>query len=258
MKLLTLFLIISITQPIHSFNLDCAFQTSASYWVIGRVYECLSTPPNDPTDKTVTSITGSHLFYHDHSDVQLLSFDGNTTLSFVPRGALKFLPSLIAIRIWRTEIDVLRGDEFEEMPQLQWLSFHASTLHTVSGYLFSSTPSVTFVNFQNNRIQRVGYDLFTPLDNEQLVRVDFAVNSCISQTAGNPTAMATLIVNLRERCPYNAELITTTTVTTTTTEEETCDVGGLDERVCELERELKWVKEELLRLTEAQSLNRCD
>ncbi|KAG5666530.1 hypothetical protein PVAND_014550 [Polypedilum vanderplanki] len=144
---------------------------------------------------------------------------------------------------------------------------------------------MVYINFNTNLIERVGYDLFTPLNISYLQRIRFINNRCINRESFTQSDIITLINDLKTLCPFDDEnLLTTTTSTesistTTTTQEKTtenatCIRGSIKDFLCELDErvqynlnakekrikelelqnekileELEWMKIELLRLT---------
>ncbi|KAG5679121.1 hypothetical protein PVAND_008713 [Polypedilum vanderplanki] len=284
MKFSILFAIFLIFQGIeisNSFTINCNYRTN-SLPIIGSVYECYTT--NIPTSSgiTVTNVNGTHLSGKNNNDVISVWISGNWTLPFVPRNFNIFFPNVKAIRISSTTIETLFGDEFDEFPQLEVLELYQSNLTTISSKLFEKTPKMVYVYFGENMIERVGHDLFTPLNVTQLQRVYFYNNRCIHRSVTNTTAIISLINELREKCPFDDEFSSTSTTTSlTTTEDFVCDLKDSmneiqenlmkkDEKIEELENKLlelqaqiqikdqkienvvskmKWLKEEMLRLT---------
>jgi chromosome segregation ATPase len=169
---------------------------------------------------------------------------------------LNFFPNFIAFSIQRCAISHLNGNELEEYPNLKWYTHFDSNVTRIPGNYFASTPNMSSVNFERNRIQHVGESL---LDNLQdLQRAIFSDNICISKDAENPSEIPALIETLRQNCP-DIEQDTTTTLATTlyttqgtfsTTQGTTstnlpprCEIDDLEDFVCELADEIENLKE---------------
>ncbi|KAG5679132.1 hypothetical protein PVAND_008724 [Polypedilum vanderplanki] len=253
MKFPILFAIFLISQGIkisNSFTINCDYRTN-SLLVIGSVYLCETT--NIPTSSgiTVTNVTGTHLDGKNNNDVTCVGILGNWTLSFVPRNFSNFFPNIKAILIVYTTIETLFGDEFDEFPQLEYFAFYYSNLTTISSKLFEKTPKMVCVFFGYNMIERVGHDLFTPLNVTQLQRIYFDNNRCINRYVenGNTTAIISLINELREKCPFDDEFpstTTTTSLTTTTNENLFCTNKSIEDFVCDLKDSMIEVQENLM------------
>ncbi|KAG5679141.1 hypothetical protein PVAND_008733 [Polypedilum vanderplanki] len=253
MKFPILFAIFLIFQGIEISN---SFTINCDYWIyslpiIGSVYECYTT--NIPTSSgiTVTNVTGTHLDGKNNNDVTSVQINGNWILSFVPRNFSNFFPNIKAILIYYTTIETLFGDEFDEFPQLEFLAFYYFNLTTISSKLFEKTPKMVYVDFGYNMIERVGHDLFTPLNVTQLQSVYFHNNRCINRYVqnGNTTAIISLINELREKCPFNDEFpstTTTTSLTTTTIKNLFCTNESIEDFVCDLKDSMIEVQQNLV------------
>jgi hypothetical protein len=268
-------------KAVKSFVIDCTFREVENLF-LGIVYECdTHSLPQSSTNPSITGVTGTHIEGKTDADVTSIFIRGNITLSFVPRVGSVF-PNLIAYLLWDpVGFDTLHGDEFDDLPRLEYLDIYRSKLTTISSRLFEATPNIVFVDLQGNTIERVGHDLFTPLNTTQLQVVYFNDNRCIDQRGNSQAEIISLIENLRVQCPFDDEVLPSTT-TTTITEPETCVNGSIFDFVCELsesvderlkqadlrheralnvlrkdfekttselQEELSWMREELLRLT---------
>jgi hypothetical protein len=275
-KALLLALLLALSG-VDSFTINCEFylQTSTPF---GDIYECFtSNLPTAPANTTITAVTGTHEAGKTDADVTILYIDGDSTLPFMPRTSSVF-PNLLAYIIANAVIGTLHGDEFNDIPQLLMLAVLDSNLTTISSRLFEATPNLIGVIFDNNPIERVGRDLFTPLNTTQLWLVVFVDSHCINQWSETQTGIAALIENLKVMCPFDDEEVPTTT---TTEQPETCVDGDLEDFVCEMmsdtredieelrsanlrqeatiavmkeeqqaiSEEMRWMREELLRLT---------
>jgi hypothetical protein len=221
MKFIAIVLVFVISKAQAVVHLDCTFSYSPHFEVIGTVYECMTFPLIVGGGQNVASVTGSHQMGMTDSNVQMLFLTGNDALSFVPRGIREFFPNVIAIEMANTGLEVLDGNEFVDLPQLQWLTIRNSILKRISGDLFVPSPSLAFVDFKSNFINHIGENLFAPLNPSSMSFVGFTLNWCINQEANNPTQIATLIENLKRLCPYDDTATTTLEETTTELEETT-------------------------------------
>jgi hypothetical protein len=244
--LLVAIVVIQAITSTSAFAIDCRFNLTNNWIVIGRAYECYTTSlPSSPSDQTITDVSGAHLSGKTNNDVKMLHIYGSQSLGFVPRGVTALFPNLVAYYLRFTSFETLYGDEFDEIPQLQWLNIQNTQLQTISSRLFDATPNVKYVNFDSNKLQRVGSELFTHLNINQLEIVGFGSNPCIDEWAYSQSQVPALIEKLRAQCPLNDDdLLTTTTEVTstvaptttelTTTERETCIEGSIEELKAEV------------------------
>jgi hypothetical protein len=247
-----------------SFVINCTFRmTSRS--IVGSVYECYthSLPPTS-ANHTITRVTGQHIDWKVNADVTSVIFDGNRTLSFFPRGIINFFPNIIVHIVDYGGFETLRGDEYNDMPRLEYLAIWYSNLKTIPSSLLEAQTNLKVISFQSNKLERVGHDLFTPLNITILQRAYFSSNPCININASNTTQIMALIEYLHMLCPYDEEALatTTTTLTTevttpmttevtttttgaTTTEADTCIEGSVDEMVCRIDEDVSEISQKL-------------
>ncbi|KAG5681146.1 hypothetical protein PVAND_010606 [Polypedilum vanderplanki] len=209
MKLLILFLIFLISQTFeitNSLTINCFYGTK-TIKVLGSVYSCHTSKISTSSGIEVTNVIGTHLSGKNNNDVTAVFIESNYTLPFVPRNFSKFFPNIKAFSINYAAIETLFGDEINEFSQLEYIDFWQIKLKTISSKLFEKTPKIIFVYFGGSLIERVGYDLFTPLNVTQLQYVSFDHNRCINRWIddGNTTAIISLINELREKCPFDDE-----------------------------------------------------
>jgi hypothetical protein len=203
-----LFALLLALSGVDSFTIHCRFGTEALL-AVGTVYVCATEHlPAAPSDITITAVTGTHQAGKTDADVTSFHINGTNTLAFVPRTSTVF-PNLVVYRILFAAIDTLHGDEFNDMPQLQYLEFLISNLTTISSRLFEATPGMAVVAFAGSPLKRVGHDLFTPLNTTQLRYVGFLNNHCIQQSSFDPTAIAGIIEDLRVLCPFDDKEVAT-------------------------------------------------
>ncbi|KAG5669494.1 hypothetical protein PVAND_017381 [Polypedilum vanderplanki] len=255
MKISILF-VISIIFKI--FVISCSFPISCKFLktthnAIGSVYRCDTTNILETLTTSVTSIIGTHLIDKNNNDVTAIKINGIRTLSFIPQNFSSFFPNIKSITFYNSAIKGLFGDEFDEFPKLEYIDFQANTnLTTISSRLFEKTPNMIHIWFYNNRIEKVGRDLFAWIDVSKLKYLGFTNSKCISQELNNASqsAIISLINEIRLKCPYDDEelLITTTTSLATTTVEEnlTCSDEKIKDLVCDLKDEVGEIQENLL------------
>jgi hypothetical protein len=217
-----------------------AFTTSCSYKKLsltsGLAYACDTAIQGSSCDQVITANTGTHLINLTNTDVTAIDIQGNKTLTFVPRGITKVFLNVVALRIFYSAIEVLNGDELNEIPNLKLFVILYSDLKTISSRLFVPTPNVKFISFAFNKITKVGHDLFAHLDPSRLDSIFMTTNVCISETAAGAQTIFELIERLKVECPYADE-------------PTICDCGALEARIGELESELVVLRDELQKVT---------
>jgi hypothetical protein len=246
MKSLILLAIFAFFGGSSAFTIDCLYYMDG--WpVIDSVYQCTVQNLQHQANHTVTGVTGTHIAGMTNDDVGLVRIIDNYNVDFIPRGLTSFFPNLRGFRSEHSSIDTLHGDEFDEYGEkFIYLTIHYSNLTTISSRIFDHTPNVGLVDVFGSMIERVGHDLFTPVNATGLTWVDFSRTNCINEFSTTPEGIQTLIGNLQVQCPFDDEeppMTTTEGATTTTTvDNETstsgshsCDVGNIYDFVCDLQ-----------------------
>ncbi|KAG5669498.1 hypothetical protein PVAND_017385 [Polypedilum vanderplanki] len=223
--LFAIFIIFKFVVISNSITINCEFSTIILH-AVGYVYRCYTTNIFASLTTSVTSITGEHLDGNKNKDVTALRIDGNFILPFFPRNFSNFFPNMKSITIYSSAIEELFGDEFDEFLQLAYIDIsYNRNLHTISSRLFEKTSNMIYIWFNSNQIEKVGRDLFAPIDVSKLQFLGFSDNQCIDRQEvnnGNTTAIISLINELTQKCPYNNEPSKTTTLTSTTRKFKKC------------------------------------
>ncbi|KAG5668217.1 hypothetical protein PVAND_016165 [Polypedilum vanderplanki] len=239
--LLTIFLVSQVYEISNSIKINCDFHTGRLP-VTGIIYECQAVNIPTSSGMAVTNIAGTHESEKNNNDVTSVYISGNKILPFIPRYFSNFFPSVKAILIYNTAIEALFGDEFDEFPQLEYLEFWSSNLKSISSKLFKKKQKMVYIGFNFNMIEKVGYDLFTPLNVTHLQYLYLQNNFCINKsvTDKNTTSIISLINEIREKCPFDDEF-----PTTTTNKNFFCTDESIEELVCNLKSSMIKVQENL-------------
>jgi hypothetical protein len=211
LRWLTVVTIIITISPSSTFTIHCDYGSTSfgfNYGAHGPFFTCFTNNAWLSSDQTATNVTGINYGGNEtNDDVQAISIDGKGTLSFIPRGLLKFFPNLIVVTVESAAFDTLHGDDLIEIGEkLQYFGVYHSSITTISSRLFEHTPNVVYVAMSGNeKLQRVGRDLFASLNVQQLEILWFGYNLCISKNAENHTEIGALIDDLKVSCPYDDE-----------------------------------------------------
>lgn len=231
---------------ILSIKIDCRFNFDVYWPVLGHVYTCEVMSMDFSDNSTfITGFNGTHVSGYSNDDVRMIEFDlrlcPRFNLTIVPKGFLNFFPNFTGLAFYNCSIDFLNGNELDEYPNLEYWFSQNTELTRVPGEFFVSTLGLRFVNFGNNKIQRIGEGLLDHLND--LDRAFFYNNDCISHSAANPTQIPALIRALKEKCPdIDDETTTETTTEISTTSEPRCEIDDIEIFVCNLEEEIEMLK----------------
>jgi hypothetical protein len=102
-----------------------------------------------------------------------------------------------------------------QFPKLIFVYFGYNEITNIEKNLFENNPKLVQINFYDNNIKHVGYDLLKGLND--LEEVDFRVNPCVNKRARNQTEIQEMIRLLPITCPpLGTETTSRTTPSTTT------------------------------------------
>lgn len=205
--LLSIVLLFITLKPSNSLEIDCNFKLFY-FGEIGALYLCSVTNLSNLSEQKVTKISGIHQSGKTNKDVEAIWIEDNKSLSNFPKGVSKFFPNLKAFLIFDANIKELFGDELNEFPLLQFISLQYCGLKKISSNLFVNTPNLVLINFNNNLLEKVGHDLFKPLDVMKIHRLGFLNNRCISKEEinGNLAIFVEIIKEVQENCKFDDEV----------------------------------------------------
>lgn len=122
----------------------------------------------------------------------------------------------------------ISADDLKPFQNLLSLSLARNNLDTIDGNLFEYSKNLQVIDFNDNPLEHIGFDLFANL--EWLERANFTLCNCINFDALNPEQILKLNDMMPEECP---PLDTTTPPETTSTR----DPGGECSFRCSLNEE---------------------
>lgn len=219
MKVL-LFLIFVKFSPIHALKIDCEFNLRSIGSFYG--YSCSVINIFDfEGGQGVTEIRGAHQNVLTNFDVTGFFIEDARNLTFFPLDIENFFPNIVAIRLQKSNIVTLNGNELAHFINLYLINFATNyNLDRISGNLFASNPLMRSISITNSRnLEFVGENLLDHLEN--LEHVNFTNNLCINEVAQQEKILINnLIENLKINCLDN-EASTTSTDSTTTSEKPT-------------------------------------
>jgi hypothetical protein len=188
---------------------DCQFG-NYGFYLVGNFYSCNS---NTTGTGSTLEIRGKHGFGKNNFDVEgLLIHD--QPFNEILKGLLleTYFPNLKTITISRSNLSSISSNDLQ-YPKLLYFKVYTNKLTTIDGNLFENNPNLVYIDFDENQIQHVGYDLLTGLND--LKEIDFRNNPCINKRARNQTEIQELNRQLPLSCSSLVTDSTTTTARTT-------------------------------------------
>lgn len=194
--------ILAFTSLSSGFVFDCEYYESV--WEdFGNPYSCLATPISTEDDSSLIQVTGAHLGENNNTDVEVLGVVDIDILRRIPRNIEMFFDNLIIMH-WETKaLEFINADDLKPFPNLKVFAIFDSMILSLDGDLFKHTPKLQIIFFTFNRIQHVGHDLLTDLND--LTEAYFESNPCISESAQTLEAVQQLNIQLPISCPQIPE-----------------------------------------------------
>lgn len=180
----------------NSINIDCHFFLSP-FGKNSEIYQCDTKSLNVEAPSIVSNISGAHLDGKKNSDVERLKIE-NQVCHFMPSGFDSFFPNLKSLRIVSTGLKKISLQDLKPFPLLEFIEIYANDVSSLQTDIFSSTLRLTSINFQDNKINKIGRDLLAPL--KHLRKAHFNGNLCISQRADEPDKIKDLQEKLNKEC----------------------------------------------------------
>jgi hypothetical protein len=196
MKLIGIFLVLSVPFA-ASVIIDCEFTSESSSESSSDNCLLRSDPNITERSTVVTAATEKHEDLMNHANVtRFWSLDSNHTINYMPRLSNVF-PNLERIRIQSNHLKEIRQADLQPYPKLKQLNLENNDIEIIEPDLFKFNPLLQRITLRNNKIKRVDPKVFDHL--KHLANLDM-INTCVSESAGNPTEVKNLITKIQQQC----------------------------------------------------------
>jgi ribosomal protein L32 len=210
---------------IVAISIECDFEMKIIFNTFSSMYTCCVKTVVLTDGKSLETVTGTHEKGKTNADVKQLSFgwplENCQNLDFVPQNIHKHFPNIIGIFFAKScNFRALTGEELIDLPNLEWFSIKHNLIDKIPGSLFQSNRKLKAVDFGNNKITKVGPNLFNGL--EDMTHILFNHNVCLKNGyAQNKDEVAQYVQKLKEMCPFE--------------EDASCLATNIPHRTCQLE-----------------------
>lgn len=126
-----------------------------------ELYTCTATVALT-NSSTLQSVEGEHLEGRLNEDVEFL-FIRYQNLPFVPESIDQFFGNLTAVLFWSTQLFTISAGDLRQFPGLTHFFSYENPITSLDGDLFSFNPNLSDVEFEDNQIENIGFDLLTNL-----------------------------------------------------------------------------------------------
>ncbi|KAL7011017.1 hypothetical protein ACKWTF_014054 [Chironomus riparius] len=158
-------ILIALTTISTSFDLNCRFEYTNGYAVIGRVYICISSGVNMPTPESArfNRMIGTHQGQQSNGLVD--GFHANRQIiSYFPQGLDWFFPNLISLSVMRCGMKEIHQSDLKPYPGLRSLNMYDNKLQVLEQGLMDYNPNLEVVGFHGNRLVHIDPNVFDNLN----------------------------------------------------------------------------------------------
>lgn len=200
MKSFFIFPVILFIVSVNCVTFDCNFQTIIWSGMSGMeaAYSCYAGVNLADDELSLKHVSGAHLDGKFLDDVIALSVY-KIYCPFLPENITSFFTNLQLLRFYQTNMVSIIRQDLAPFTLLRFLLFGKNLIEVLPADLFKSNINLEKIDFNENRIKFVGYNLLSELT--KLKSAFFAYNSCISREAYTTSQVAELQMKLLFDCP---------------------------------------------------------
>lgn len=207
--------------------INCEFRMM-NWGFLGNSYNCLSRGENTGNLTLADEVRGEHLSGKSNADVEVFNEQGNK-IQFIPSNLADFFPNINGMLIGAAPLLELTANDLKPFPNLLRFDSNYGEFSSIDGDLFQHTKMIQKIQINNARLQNVGENLLSGLND--LTNVEFRGDACINFFADTLEKIEELKDLLLVQCPP----LPGPTATVSTTTEDSADQCPLR---CSLEKEV--------------------
>lgn len=147
------------------------------------------------SDFQLIEITGMSFHNIAYQSVVRLSIN-NQICRFVPKETDKFFPNLETLRIWSSELKVIKQENLKGFSELRELLVPLNHIESLDSDLFTVNKKISRIDFSWNKLKNVGLAFFSSL--KIIKYANFHNNHCIDDSF--KTDKSSFINKIREQC----------------------------------------------------------
>lgn len=182
-------------------SIDCAtFDCDFMYikLLIGGIYNCKARNLNvQLADEAVTGVNGIQKVNKTTEDVQILILE-NQVCYYLPTGFDLHFPKVYHLDVRNSGLKAVTSEQMGMFPLLKHLYIRNNPIEVLPDHLFAHNALLEFINLNDNRIKKVGAEVFEPLT--RLVSLSIERNVCIDEYALEEEALRNLIADVGRKC----------------------------------------------------------
>ena len=150
-------------------------------WVeLGQIYECWVWDGQNLGPELI-SVIGNHEDGRGNDEVLALHWPmQDLSIPTIPSGIGAVFANLKGVEL-RFRIESVSADDFIQFPHLEVIHLERNRIASLDGNLFTHTPNIRFMTFDQNQLQVIGNELMDGLHQLRVAR--FLSNPCIDFAA---------------------------------------------------------------------------
>lgn len=191
-------ILLALVSSCYGTIFQCTY--SVTTWPgYGTRYTCEAQISSSANATALTGISGTHVPGNGLANVEVLNVASEKTLTKLPDGIEIYFPNLIGLR-WNNGSLLTISASVLKFPNLTFVAFNSNNLSLLDGGLFQYAQTIREISFPFNKIEQVGANIFSNLNN--LTIANFEGNVCVNFTAGTTQAIQDLKLLLANQCPH--------------------------------------------------------
>jgi Leucine-rich repeat (LRR) protein len=151
----------------------------------------------------VYTIFGFHQGSKNNDKVDYLFIKAQSCQTF-PKKIELFFPNLKVINVESSKLESISLSDIEPFSKLERLYITNNFISNLAVNLFAMNRLITYVNFDGNKIAKVGLNVLEPL--KSLTEASFRANLCINQDSGSYLSITAFKTALNKNCIPELEM----------------------------------------------------
>lgn len=185
-----------LAASVTSFDIECTFRTDLTWGYGCDVKSINLTSSKDCTAEKVYGELGDEKSFDDVKFLRITS----KSINYFPRGIRKKFKNLEILHLNTQNLTQITHEDLKPFGEkLKYFSIVKSSIFSIDGNLFESTPNLTFVQIESQKMENIHKNTFKPIkSNLETLSVNFP---CVdSQTANDREEIFELIDEIKSSC----------------------------------------------------------
>ena len=187
----------------YASTLDCRF-ADENWGAIREFYTCTGAITNSGNNGVLLSVTGTHQPGQGNAQVTGVSIFNQRDLQRIPNNFNAFFANVAAFEWVFGDLSSITQADLAQFNALTTLSLYGNNLLQLPSNLFQSTRHLVSMDFGNNLLNYVGFNIFNNLNLQTAL---FQRSPCINFVAGTTEAISDLSSFMESQCRGTSQAV---------------------------------------------------